>query len=88
MRELLTILLSGMATTCSWPRMGAPRLAALKRGNIDLLISDIRMPEMNGVDVLREAKPLDRVIAGIVMTAFASARIRPWRPCGWVRATT
>ena len=37
-----------------------------------MLITDIRMPEMNGVDVLREAKRIDPGITSIVMTAFAS----------------
>ena len=37
-----------------------------------MLITDIRMPEMNGVDVLREAKRIDPEITSIVMTAFAS----------------
>ena len=37
-----------------------------------MLITDIRMPDMNGVDVLREAKQIDPAIDGIMMTAFAS----------------
>ena len=39
---------------------------------IDLLLSDIRMPDMSGVDVLREAKTIDRDIVVFMMTAFAS----------------
>ena len=37
-----------------------------------MLITDIRMPEMTGVDVLREAKTIDPAIISIIMTAFAS----------------
>src|SRR5262249_52318614 len=39
---------------------------------IDLLISDIQMPDVNGVEVLRAAKRVDRDVLGIMITAFAS----------------
>ena len=39
---------------------------------IDLLLSDIRMPDMSGVDVLREAKAIDPDLVVFMMTAFAS----------------
>src|SRR5205085_11538843 len=45
----------------------------LERSRFDLLISDIKMPDMSGVDVLRAAKRIDPDILGIVITAFASA---------------
>src|SRR4029079_10707402 len=38
----------------------------------DLLISDIRMPDLSGVEVLRAAKRIDQDILGIMVTAFAS----------------
>ncbi len=44
----------------------------LKKQRVDILITDIRMPQMSGVDVLREAKNIDPEIISIVMTAFAS----------------
>ncbi|HEY3381643.1 MAG TPA: sigma-54 dependent transcriptional regulator [Vicinamibacterales bacterium] len=51
---------------------GREAIKTLEAGGIDLLISDIRMPDMNGVEVLRAAKQLDPDILGIVITAFAS----------------
>ena len=36
------------------------------------MISDIKMPDMSGVDVLRAAKRLDPDLSAIVITAFAS----------------
>ena len=47
-------------------------MAALERHAVDVLISDIKMPGMSGVDVLREAKRIDPDIVGIMITAFAS----------------
>ena len=39
---------------------------------VDILISDIKMPDLSGVDVLRAAKKIDQDILGIMITAFAS----------------
>jgi two-component system response regulator PilR (NtrC family) len=39
----------------------------------DLLLSDIRMPDMSGVEVLRQAKTIDRELVVFMMTGFASA---------------
>ena len=39
---------------------------------IDLLLSDIRMPDISGVEVLRAAKEANRDIVAFMMTAFAS----------------
>ena len=51
---------------------GREAIARLEQGNIDLLVSDIRMPDMSGVDVLRAAKLLDPDILGVIITAYAS----------------
>jgi two-component system response regulator PilR (NtrC family) len=51
---------------------GRAAVAALEREPVDLLISDIKMPDMSGVDVLRAAKKIDQDILGIMITAFAS----------------
>ncbi len=51
---------------------GREAVAALEKGGIDLLVSDIRMPDMSGVDVLRRAKELDPDILGVMITAYAS----------------
>ena len=51
---------------------GKMALAALARGAVDLLISDIKMPDMSGVEVLRNAKQIDPALPAIMMTAFAS----------------
>ncbi|MCD6161220.1 MAG: sigma-54-dependent Fis family transcriptional regulator [candidate division Zixibacteria bacterium] len=39
---------------------------------IDLIIADLMMPEMSGIELLRKAKAIDSELDFIVMTAFAS----------------
>jgi two-component system, NtrC family, response regulator PilR len=72
MRELLAIVLRRDGHEVLLAEDGRHALDLLRRGRVDVLITDIRMPEMSGVDVLREAKGFDPEIISIVMTAFAS----------------
>ena len=72
MRELLSIVLKREGYDVVLAESGRSALAALEREPFDLLISDIKMPDMSGVDVLRAAKRIDADILGIMITAFAS----------------
>ena len=72
MRELLAIVLKRDGHDVLVAENGRAGVELLRRERVDILITDIRMPEMNGVDVLREAKRIDPEITSIVMTAFAS----------------
>ncbi|RPI53754.1 MAG: sigma-54-dependent Fis family transcriptional regulator [Acidobacteria bacterium] len=73
MRELLSIVLRREGYDVTLAENGRMAVDRLERGRFDLLISDIKMPDMSGVDVLREAKRLDSDIVGIMITAFAAA---------------
>jgi two-component system response regulator PilR (NtrC family) len=71
-RELLAIVLRREGYEVLLAENGRGAIAALEREPVDLLISDIKMPDMSGVDVLRAAKKIDHDILGIMITAFAS----------------
>ena len=72
MRELLSIVLKRDGYDVLVAEDGDRAIEVLKQQRVDILITDIRMPQMSGVDVLREAKRIDPEIISIVMTAFAS----------------
>jgi two-component system response regulator PilR (NtrC family) len=72
MRELLGIVLRREGYEVVLAENGRVALDVLEQQPVDLLISDIKMPDMSGVDVLRAAKRIDRDIVGIMITAFAS----------------
>ena len=72
MRELLSIVLRRDGYDVLVAEDGAGALEVLRRERVDILITDIRMPNMNGVELLREAKRISPDIISIVMTAFAS----------------
>ncbi len=47
-------------------------LEIMKERAYDVAIVDVKMPGMNGVDLLREMKKIDPAIEVIIMTAYAS----------------
>ncbi len=72
MRDMLRIVLRRDGYHVLVARNGNEALEFLRREPVDLLLSDIKMPDVTGVDVLRAAKDLNRDIIAIMMTAFAS----------------
>jgi two-component system response regulator PilR (NtrC family) len=72
MRELLAIVLRREGYEVLLAENGRAAIDMLEREPVDLLISDIKMPDISGVEVLRAAKQIDRDILGIMITAFAS----------------
>ena len=51
---------------------GLQALNALKQKPFDLLLSDIRMPKMDGIELLNEAKAVQPEIKVILITAYAT----------------
>ena len=72
MRELLAIVLRREGYEVLLAENGRAAIDLLEREPVDILISDIKMPDLSGVDVLRAAKKIDPDILGIMITAFAS----------------
>ena len=49
---------------------GAEGLERFHDGHYDLILMDLRMPQMNGIEMLREIREHDKRIAAIVITAY------------------
>ncbi len=72
MREMLRIVLRRDGYDVVVAQNGTDGLDRLRTEPFDLLLSDIRMPDISGVEVLRAAKQIDPEILAFMMTAFAS----------------
>jgi len=72
LRDMLRIVLRRDGFDVLLAANGREAIAVLEKERVDLLLSDIRMPDVGGVDVLRAAKALNRDIIAFMMTAFAS----------------
>ena len=72
MRDLLVKVLERKGYQVSVCGDGADALAFLEREPVDLVVTDVRMPGLNGMEALRAIKELNPEIVVIIMTAFGS----------------
>lgn len=63
---------------------GLSALAIMKASPIDLLVADIRMPGMSGIDLVLTARATQAQLPVIVMTAFTSADIQRLYPGAFI----
>jgi len=73
MREFLTILLEreGYQTVAAANAIEAVRL--MEQGGVDLVISDVQMPGLSGIELLAQIKSKTPETAVLMMTAFSAA---------------
>ena len=73
MRDFLSIMLKKEGYDVVAAEAGADALKAVQTEIFDLVISDVKMPGLDGIDVLRTVKELSPETVVIMITAYASA---------------
>ena len=71
-RQMLSFALRREGYDVSTAENGRVAVTMLEESDVDVLVTDVRMPEMSGVALLSEAKRIDPGISVIVMTAYGS----------------
>ncbi len=66
--KLLTVIGLGVTTLGS----GQEALEALQREPYDIIVLDVRMPGMNGIETLAEIKKINPMVEVIILTGHAS----------------
>ena len=69
-REGLSKILTKEGYSVETAANGKEAIDSIKRSDYDLVITDMRMPLMDGFEVLRELKKLDEGIGVIMITAY------------------
>jgi DNA-binding NtrC family response regulator len=72
MREMLREALEEDGYAVEAVGGGRPGIERVKRGGIDLVVSDVKMPDLDGLDMLREIKAMTPSPHVITITAFGS----------------
>ncbi len=72
MCSFMEIMLSKEGYSVASTTSGGEAVSLLRKENYDLVIADLQMPEMSGIEVLKEVKSFKNEQEIIVMTAFAS----------------
>ncbi|HXC60854.1 MAG TPA: ATP-binding protein [Steroidobacteraceae bacterium] len=74
-RNLVMRILSDQGAECVGAERATAALDLLQRENFDILLSDIGMPDMDGYELIREARALDaarsKPLPAIAITAYA-----------------
>lgn len=54
---------------------GEEALALFAKGGVDVILTDVMMPEMGGIELLRRLKEIEPTVVVIVMTGFADKEV-------------
>ena len=71
-RQLLSLVFDGDGHTMRTATNGREALKSLEEEPADLIISDVKMPDMDGIEMLRAVRETLPDLGVILMTAFAS----------------
>ena len=75
MREFLEVLLSKEGYKVSDAKNGKQAVRMIKKNNYDLVLSDIRLGDITGLDVLKEAKKKNSDTVVIMISAYSTTEI-------------
>jgi len=73
-RSLLESFLRGQGFQIVTASSGEQALETLRVGNFDMMISDVRMPGMTGLETLRRARQEHTLLRVLLVTAYADIR--------------
>jgi two-component system, NtrC family, response regulator PilR len=71
-RQLLSLVFEGDNHSIRTANNGREALEVLETFPAEIIISDVKMPDMNGIELLRSARESNPDIGVVLMTAFAS----------------
>ncbi len=71
-RETLARALRASGHTVVTAAGGVEAVAAIREQAVDLVLTDLRMPDLSGLEVVRQVKALQPEVAVVVVTAFGS----------------
>ena len=71
-REVLKTIFAAEGYGVSVASNGRAALAVLKSRKVDLVISDVRMPDIDGIELLKTSRELNPDIGVVLMTAFGT----------------
>ena len=73
-RSLLASFLDSQGFTIVTAESGEEALDTLTSGNFQLLISDVRMPGMSGLDLFKTVRKTNATLPVLLVTAYADVR--------------
>ncbi len=75
MCELLNVILSKDGYQVTATTDGLEALKSFRKSSFDVIIQDIKMPEIDGITLMQKFKEIDPLVAVIIITAFSTDQI-------------
>lgn len=72
LRSIIAEVLTDQGYTVDTATNGKQALEKVRTGKFHVVVTDIRMPEMTGIELLEQIKKFDKNIEVVIMTSFAS----------------
>lgn len=72
----LKTLFTGMGCSVKITRDAFDAFTILMRSTVDLLIVDMRMPQVNGIELIKKIKEIKPSLPAILITAYDSSQIK------------
>ncbi len=72
LRNMLSIVLKKEGYLISTAENGKAALKFLKKNDVELIISDIKMPDLSGIELLKMVKTIESEVPFILITAYSS----------------
>lgn len=73
--ELLEAILNPTGAIISWARDGETALQVLEQQQYDLILMDIFLPKISGIDVIKRVREKDTQVPIIAITAYALSSV-------------
>lgn len=71
MLQMLKTFFTEKEYSCLTAKNGVEALKILENEQIDIVITDMKMPEMDGLDLLKNIKEKHKNISAVIMTGFS-----------------
>jgi len=71
-RDSLSVILNDEGFKCTTAKNGSEALEAIENGNFDLIVSDIRMPGIDGIELLKKTIEIAPQTLVLIITAHGS----------------
>jgi len=70
----LSVRLNAAGYDVAWADCGTSGIQRIKQGIPDLILLDLMMPDMDGIETLKRVREIDEMVPVIILTAYGTMK--------------